>query len=71
MTQSAERVNEKAMVQLWQSFADLLATGAGIREAYCRALLAEAVWSRGKSEAGQQLLAEAFATRDSAPRTYH
>jgi predicted ATPase len=61
-TQSAERVNEDAMAQLRQGFADLLATGAGIREAYYRALLAEAAWSRGKSEAGQQLLAEAFAT---------
>ena len=59
--QSAERANEDAMAQLRQGFADLLATGAGIREAYYRALLAEAAWSRGKSEAGQQLLAEAFA----------
>jgi predicted ATPase len=59
--QSAERANEDAMAQLRQGFADLLATGAGIREAYYRALLAEAAWSRGDSETGQQLLAEAFA----------
>jgi predicted ATPase len=59
--QSAERANEDAMAQLRQGFADLLATGAGIREAYYRALLAEAAWSRGNSETGQQLLAEAFA----------
>jgi len=49
------------MAQVHQGFADLLATGAGIREAYYRALLAEAAGSRGESEAGQQLLAEAFA----------
>ena len=54
--QSAERANEDAMAQLRQGFADLLATGAGIREAYYRALLAEAAWSRGNSETGQQLL---------------
>jgi adenylate cyclase len=59
--QSAERANADALAQARQGFADLLATGAGIREAYYRALLAEAAWSRGDSEAGQQLLAEAFA----------
>jgi predicted ATPase len=59
--QSADRANEDAMVQLRQGFADLLATGAGIREAYYRALRAEVAWSKGKSAAGQQLLAEAFA----------
>ena len=56
-----DRANEDAMAQLRQGFADLLATGAGIRETYYRALLAEAAGSRGKSEAGQQLLAEALA----------
>jgi predicted ATPase len=61
MVQSADRTNEDAMAQLRQGFADLLATGAGIRETYYRALLAEAAGSRGKSEAGQQLLAEALA----------
>jgi adenylate cyclase len=59
--QSADRANEDAMAQLRQGFADLLATGAGTRETYYRALLAEAAWCRGKREAGQQLLAEAFA----------
>jgi predicted ATPase len=59
--QGAEGANEEAMAQLRQGFADLLATGAGIREAYYRALLAEAAWSRGDSETGQQLLAEALA----------
>lgn len=49
------------MAQVQQGFTDLLATGAGIREAYYRALLAEAAGSRGDSAAGQQLLAEAFA----------
>jgi predicted ATPase len=61
MVQSADRANEDAMSQLRQGFADLLATEAGIREAYYRALLAEAAWSRGNSDTGQQLLAEAFA----------
>ena len=50
--QSADRANEEAMAQMRQGFADLLATGAGIREAYYRALLAEVAWSRGNSEAG-------------------
>jgi predicted ATPase len=59
--QSADRANKDAMAQVRQGFADLLATGAGIRETYYRALLAEAAGFRGKSEAGQQLLAEAFA----------
>jgi predicted ATPase len=61
MVQSADRANEDAMSQLRQGFADLLATGAGIREAYYRALLAEAAGSRGDSDTGQQLLAEALA----------
>ncbi len=43
--QSADRANEDAMAQLHQGFADLLATGAGSRETYYRALLAEAAWS--------------------------
>ncbi len=59
--QSADRTHGDAMAQVHQGFADLLATGAGIREAYYRALLAEATSPTGKSEAGQQLLAEAFA----------
>ena len=68
--QSADRANEDAMAQLHQGFADLLATGAGIRETYYRALLAEAAWSRGKSEAGQQLLAEAFAVMQRTEERY-
>jgi predicted ATPase len=59
--QSADRASEDPMAQVQQGFTDLLATGAGIREAYYRALLAEAAGSRGDSAAGQQLLAEAFA----------
>jgi predicted ATPase len=59
--QSAERANEDAMAQMRQGFADLLATGGGIRETYYRALLAEIAWSRGDSDTGQQLLVEAFA----------
>jgi TOMM system kinase/cyclase fusion protein len=59
--QSANRTIGDAMAQVRQGFADLLATGAGIREAYYRALLAEVAGSRGQSEAGQQLLAEALA----------
>jgi predicted ATPase len=59
--QGADRANEDAMAQLRQGFADLLATGAGIRETYYRALLAEAEGCRGKSAEGQQLLAGAFA----------
>jgi predicted ATPase len=59
--QSAERDRGDALAQLRQGFADLLATGAGIREAYYRALLAETAWSGGHSDTGQQLLAEAFA----------
>jgi predicted ATPase len=59
--QGADRAHGDAIEQLRQGFADLLATGAGIRETYYRALLAEAAGCRGKSEAGQQLLAEAFA----------
>ena len=50
--QSAESANEDAMAQLRQGFADLLATGAGIREAYYRALLAEAAGSRGTATQG-------------------
>ena len=53
------------METLWHSCSrvllSLLATGAETREAYYRALLAEAAWSGGKNAAGQQLLAEAFA----------
>ena len=41
--QSAERAM-RTLAQLRQGFADLLATGAGIRETYYRALLAEARW---------------------------
>jgi TOMM system kinase/cyclase fusion protein len=59
--QSTERANEDALAQLRQGFADLLATGAGIRETYYRALLAEVAGSGGKSQAGHQLLAEACA----------
>jgi adenylate cyclase len=59
--QSTDRANEEALAQMRQGFADLLATGGGIRETYYRALLAEAAWSRGDSDTGQQLLAEAFA----------
>jgi predicted ATPase len=59
--QGTDRANEDAMAQLRQGFADLLATGAGIRETYYRALLAEAEGCGGKGQAGQQLLAEAFA----------
>ena len=59
--QSAERANEEALAQIRQGFTDLLATGAGIRETYYRALLAEVVWSRGDSDTGQQLVAEACA----------
>jgi predicted ATPase len=44
-----------------QGFSDLLATGGGIRTTYYRALLAEVAWTRGDSDTGQQLLAEAFA----------
>jgi predicted ATPase len=68
--QSAERANEDAMVQLRQGFADLLATGAGIRETYYRALLVEAAGSQGKNEAGQQLLAEAFAAMQRTAERY-
>jgi predicted ATPase len=59
--QSADRANEDAVAQVRQGFADLLATGGGIRETYYRALLAEAASSTGKSEEGQQLLTEAVA----------
>jgi predicted ATPase len=58
---TAQGSNGEAMTQMRQGFADLLATGAGIREAYYRALLAEAAWSSGDSATGQQLLAEALA----------
>jgi len=68
--QSTDRANGDAMAQLRQGFADLLATGAGIREAYYRALLAEAAGTRGKSEAGQQLLAEAFAAMQRTEERY-
>jgi len=60
MAQRADRASEDAMAQLQQGFTDVLATGAGLRETYYRALLAEAAWSRGDSDTGQQLLAEAF-----------
>jgi predicted ATPase len=59
--QNADRPNGDALAQLRQGFTDLLATGAGIRETYYRGLLAEIEGRRGRSDAGQQLLAEAFA----------
>jgi adenylate cyclase len=68
--QRAERAPENALAQLRQSFADLLATGAGIREAYYRALLAEAAGSSGKSDTGQQLLAKAFAAMQRTEERY-
>jgi predicted ATPase len=49
------------MAQLRQGFADLLATGAGIRETYYHTLLVEVAGYRGQSDAVQQLLGEAFA----------
>jgi TOMM system kinase/cyclase fusion protein len=68
--QSAERIQEDAMAQLCHGFADLLATGAGIREAYYRALLAETAGASGKSDTGQQLLAEAFAAMQRTEERY-
>ena len=61
MAQGAESAKEEALAQMRQGFTDLLATGAGIRETYYRALLAEVAWSRGDSDTGQQLVAEACA----------
>ena len=61
MAQGAESAKEEALAQMRQGFTDLLATGAGIRETYYRALLAEVAWSRGDSGTGQQLVAEACA----------
>ena len=58
------------MAQLRQGFADLLATGAGIRETYYRALLAEVAGSRGQSDTGQRLLAEAFAAMQRTEERY-
>ena len=58
------------MAQLQQGFTDVLATGAGLRETYYRALLAEAAGTRGESEAGQQLLAEAFAAMQRTEERY-
>ena len=68
--QGADRAHGDAIEQLRQGFADLLATGAGIRETYYRALLAEAAGCRGKSEAGQQLLAGAFAAVERTEERY-
>jgi len=68
--QSAERANGDVMAQVRQGFADLFATGAGIRETYYRALFAEVAWSRGDSDTGQQLLAEAFAVVQRSEERY-
>ena len=58
------------MEQLRQGFADLLATGAGIRETYYRALLAEVDVYRGKSAEGQRLLDGAFAAVERTQERY-
>jgi hypothetical protein len=52
MAQGAERTNEEALAQVHQGFADLLATGAGIRETYYHALLAEVRGREGTATQG-------------------
>jgi TOMM system kinase/cyclase fusion protein len=68
--QNADRTNGDALEQLRQGFTDLLATGAGIRETYYRGLLAEIEGHRGRRDAGQQLLAEAFAALQRTEECY-